>query len=203
LGDVRGDWALNWAEEIKRYRLEHSLTQAALAEVLNVDTTTVSRWERGRDEPSLSMQKGWRTLTMPAPKVAALGLTDIIDTTTDIAVLMDRQYRILKASTAHRKLLKYDMSDVAGLRFPMWTDAMHATMAHVGGPEGWWKNGVRRMEFTIMRKPNERAANQMPIYQRVSTITVRDSMGEPLRYAITQRIPKTSFMVAPPQVIYF
>jgi transcriptional regulator with XRE-family HTH domain len=193
----------NWAEEIKRYRLERSLTQAALAEMLNVDTTTISRWERGRDEPCLSMQKGWRKLTAPAPKIATLGLCDIIDTTGDIAVMMDREYRLVRASAAHRKLLRYDMSDVAGVRFPMWTDAMHATMDKIGGPEGWWKNGVRRLEFTIVRKPNERAANPAPIYQKITTITVRDSLGEPFRYAITQRIAARQFTMAQPRVEYF
>lgn len=194
---------MNWAEEIKRYRLEHALTQSALAEMLNVDTTTISRWERGRDEPCLSMRKGWKTLTAPAPKASSLGLCDIIDTTGDIAVLMDREYRIIRASAAHRRLLRYDMSDVSGIRFPMWTEAMRATMDRIGGPERWWTDGVRRMDFTIMRRPNEQAANTVPLYQRITTLTVRDSLGEPLRYAVTQRIPKADFKAAPPTIVYF
>lgn len=43
---------MNTAELIKSYRLEHQLTQKALAEKIDVDAITVSRWERGATAPS-------------------------------------------------------------------------------------------------------------------------------------------------------
>jgi transcriptional regulator with XRE-family HTH domain len=193
----------NWAIEIRAYRLRRTLTQDALACTLGVDTTTISRWERGRDKPSLSVQKHLRRLLTPAEGASAQGLRDIIDATGDIAVLMDRQYRLVHASAAHRKLLRYDLSDVAGVHFPMWTEAMHATMAPIGGPEGWWKNGIRRISFNIMRKPLERAANPKPIYQRITTLTVRDSAGEPFRFAITKTIKLRDYVPRLPEIEYF
>lgn len=138
-----------------------------------------------------------------APSIAALGLCDLIDATGDIAVLMDRHYRIVRASAAHRRLLRYDLSDISGVKFPMWTEAMYATMAPIGGPQGWWKNGIRRISFDIMRKPNECAANTDPIYQKVTTMTVRDGMGEPYRYAITRTIAQSDFIIRPPQIEVF
>lgn len=43
---------MNTAERIKAYRLEHELTQRQLANKIDVDVVTVSRWERGATIPS-------------------------------------------------------------------------------------------------------------------------------------------------------
>jgi transcriptional regulator with XRE-family HTH domain len=192
-----------WASDVRAFRLRNGLTQEALGEKVGVSGATVSKWETGREQPSLSSQIALRRVAAPAPTLGALGLLDIIDATGDIAVLMDRHYRMVRASGAHRKLLRYDLSDIAGVKFPMWTEAMFATMEPIGGPQGWWKNGVRRITFDIMRKPGERAANTTPIFQKVTTITVRDSMGEPYRFAITRTIPEKEFILRPPQIEYF
>jgi len=50
----------NWPSLIKAFRKTHGLKQEVLAILLGVDQTTISRWERGRDRPSLSMQKRLR-----------------------------------------------------------------------------------------------------------------------------------------------
>jgi DNA-binding XRE family transcriptional regulator len=193
----------DWATEIKAYRLRHSLKQEALAYLLDVDATTVSRWERGRDKPSLMAQCRLRKLIAPTPTIATLGLCAIIDATSDIAVLMDRDYRMVRASDAHRRLLRYDLSDVAGVPFPMWTDAMFATLEPFGGPKGWWTNGVRRITFDIVRKPLERALNPAPIYQKVTTLTVHDSAGDPMRFAITRTIAEADFQPGASRVEFF
>lgn len=52
----------NWGELVRRYRKRHSLTQHGMATILNVSQKTVSRWERGDDQPSLSLQKHLRDL---------------------------------------------------------------------------------------------------------------------------------------------
>lgn len=43
---------MNTATLIKTHRLEHELTQRQLADELDVDVITVSRWERGATTPS-------------------------------------------------------------------------------------------------------------------------------------------------------
>jgi transcriptional regulator with XRE-family HTH domain len=50
---------------LKRFRTESAMTQAAFAELFGVDTSTVSRWERGRDKPGLSVQRQLRALVEP------------------------------------------------------------------------------------------------------------------------------------------
>jgi transcriptional regulator with XRE-family HTH domain len=52
----------DWAALVRRYRLRHSLTQANIAQILNVSQKTVSRWERGQDRPHVSLQKYLRDL---------------------------------------------------------------------------------------------------------------------------------------------
>lgn len=60
-----GEAGVDWPSRIKRFRVDRCLTQAALAELLNVDPSTVCRWERGRDRPDLGMQRRLRELTEP------------------------------------------------------------------------------------------------------------------------------------------
>jgi transcriptional regulator with XRE-family HTH domain len=189
---------MNWADAIKHHRRQRGLTQAALAADLNIDPTTVSRWERGRDLPSLSVQTQLRKMILPTVSNLDRALRDMIDTTGDIAVLLDRDYRLVRASKAHQDMLKYDPTTMYGQKFPFWTDRMHQIISHCGGPEGWWKNGIYSMDFMSCRKPQERAGNQEILYQRVRTITIKDSTGDCLRFSLTRRIPMQAFADAPP-----
>ena len=43
---------MDWSKSVKNYRIKRGLKQAALAEELGVDVTTVSRWERGITKPT-------------------------------------------------------------------------------------------------------------------------------------------------------
>jgi len=53
---------MHWASQLKRYRRNNGLTQIALAEMLNVEQATISRWERGVHEPDLGFQRRLRSL---------------------------------------------------------------------------------------------------------------------------------------------
>lgn len=191
---------MDWPRALKDYRRCHGLTQAAFAERLGVDNTTVSRWERGRDQPALSVQKLLRELVAPTMPVLGRALADMIDTTGDIAVLMDKNYRLLRASKAHHAMLRYDASDMYGRQFPFWTDTMFQIIGHAGGPEGWWTNGIYRMDFHSLRMPGERARNTVPLYQSVTTFTLQDTAGEPLRFSITKTIDPSLYQPGPPKL---
>lgn len=52
----------DWKAQLLLLRRYHGLKQAVLAEMLNVDQGTVSRWERGVSEPDLSRRKRLRDL---------------------------------------------------------------------------------------------------------------------------------------------
>lgn len=52
----------DWPDLIKSLRRKRGMSQTDLSEILGVDPTTVSRWERGRDKPSLAIQRQLRSL---------------------------------------------------------------------------------------------------------------------------------------------
>jgi transcriptional regulator with XRE-family HTH domain len=59
-----------WSLLIRRYRLQHRLTQERLGLLLGVSQKTVSRWERGEDKPRLGQQR--RFLDLAAEPVDAI-----------------------------------------------------------------------------------------------------------------------------------
>ena len=61
-----GNAELNCGPTIKRWRVDACMTQAVLAELLGVDPTSISRWERGRDKPDLVRRRQLRALVEPA-----------------------------------------------------------------------------------------------------------------------------------------
>ncbi len=206
--DVTGDGGKTaakkeWAKRIADYRTAHGLSQEDLAERLDVDHTTISRWERGRDAPSRKMQQKLKALVETRLTTVDRALRDLIDFTGDIAVLLDKDYRLVRASAAHQKLLNYDQADVIGEQFPFWTENMFAIMAHAGGPQGWWDNGIYRMDFMSLRKAGERANNRTDIVSQVRTVTVRDSMGEVYRYALTKTMAHGLYRALPPKLMTF
>ncbi|WP_041633413.1 helix-turn-helix domain-containing protein [Magnetospirillum gryphiswaldense] len=52
----------DWKTQLRLLRRYHGLKQAVIAEMLNVDQGTVSRWERGVSEPDLSRRRRLRDL---------------------------------------------------------------------------------------------------------------------------------------------
>jgi transcriptional regulator with XRE-family HTH domain len=51
-----------WSRVLHAWRAREGMTQAALAELLQVDQTAISRWERGVDTPSLRLRRKIRDL---------------------------------------------------------------------------------------------------------------------------------------------
>lgn len=58
----------NWNEIVKSYRLRHGLNQTAMAQLLNVSQRTISRWERGEDQPGIQHKKKLRDLALEPPE---------------------------------------------------------------------------------------------------------------------------------------
>ena len=108
---------MDWPQALRDYRRRNGLTQAALAEVLNIDPTTVSRWERGRDKPALGILRRLRSLVMPRASDVVRALRVLIDTSDAIVVLCDRSYRLLYSSQKHRQLLQLGASELYGESF--------------------------------------------------------------------------------------
>ena len=125
----------DWPQALKDYRRRHALTQGALAEILNVDATTVSRWERGRDQPALGIQRRLRSLVLPGVSDVERALRLLIDTSDAIAVLFDHNYRLLHSSPGHRALLRLDASELYGKSFEkLQSESQAVLLDRIGGP---------------------------------------------------------------------
>lgn len=48
---------INYAQKIKEYRERKFLTQEDLAKILCVSSTSVTRWETGKFEPTMQIKK--------------------------------------------------------------------------------------------------------------------------------------------------
>lgn len=63
------NWPQKWGTLIKQYRQRQGLTQKQMAAVMDVSQRTISRWERGEDQPSLERQKFFRDLGWQPPSM--------------------------------------------------------------------------------------------------------------------------------------
>lgn len=192
---------MDWIKPLKDYRRRHGLTQAALAEVLNVDPTTVSRWERGRDQPALGILRRLRSLVMPTTSDVERGLRALIDTSDVIAVLYDSKYRLLYSSSKHRNLLALDASELYGRPFhKLQSQAQAALLDSIGGASGWFKKGIVEMDCTLLRQAFERARNPTAYAQRGTAWTIRDGVEAPLILGITREIPIAEYQPTAPMI---
>jgi len=181
---------MDWSRALTDYRRRHGLTQSALAEIVNVDPTTVSRWERGRDRPALGILRRLKSLVIPTTSDVERALRVLIDTSDAIAVLFDRNYRLLHSSPKHRALLRLESSELYARPFyKLQSQSQAALLESVGGPRGWFRNGILRTECMLLRKPFERARNPRASAQRGGAWTIREGLDSPLVLGITQEIP--------------
>jgi len=181
---------MGWSRVIKEYRRRHSLTQAALAEILNVDPTTVSRWERRRDQPALGILRRLRSLVIPSTSDVERALRALVDTSNAIAVVFDEKYRLLHSSPKHRALLRLEASELYNLPFyKLQSQSQAALVESVGGPRGWFRDGILRTEYMLLRKPFENARNPEASAQFGGAWTIRDGLESPLVLGISHEIP--------------
>ena len=57
---------INYAEKIREYRERKLLTQTDLAKILGVGMVSVSRWESGKHEPTMAVNRKLRELLIEA-----------------------------------------------------------------------------------------------------------------------------------------
>jgi len=69
---------LSWPTKIKNHRQRHGLSQAQLAQMIGVSQRTISRWERGDDNPSISQQKRLRDMGWKLPSEMMQNLASAI-----------------------------------------------------------------------------------------------------------------------------
>ncbi len=175
---------------IRDWRRSRHLTQDQLAEEFGVTRETISRWERGREEPNLFFMKALSTRLPPValPDVTdalpadltraddgtVRGLIDFIDNLDALATLLDADFRVVRTTRRHQQLMGYDPGNIYGQsseRF--WSADMERIIAHVGGLAGYRRNGIHCMDLALVRLPgNSYAANQSKIVTLGRTVAI-------------------------------
>ena len=140
-----------WPSLVKRLRFMSSLKQADLAELLGVDPTTVSRWERNLCIPDTSVQKRVRDMLRrfePAisrsfieesPGLVAIGRMDAIGVIAAASRAAAAAY--LLTSKEMRDLAVYDIASESILSF---IDGLNSNSA--------WRHGEISMWQVIMKR---------------------------------------------------
>jgi transcriptional regulator with XRE-family HTH domain len=105
---------MQFETSLKRYRQEMGLSQEDLAEMLGVDVTTVSRWERGFSLPSGETYVRVSNIIRPHSGID-WQLRQIIETTPSMMQLFLPNTRVLAASPEFQRMQKMSASEVVGL----------------------------------------------------------------------------------------
>jgi transcriptional regulator with XRE-family HTH domain len=89
-----------WGMLIRSLRVSQQLSQLQLAEVLGVDQTTISRWERGLSKPQYNLRKALHGLARDAGLATLGDLTNIVNFSPFPMILVDRSKEVIAASVS-------------------------------------------------------------------------------------------------------
>ncbi|MGE4280238.1 MAG: helix-turn-helix domain-containing protein [Magnetospirillum sp.] len=103
-----------WKSQLRLLRHYHGLKQAALAEMLNVDQGTVSRWERGLNEPDLSRRKKLRDVMWKFGSRVECDIRSLMASPFGAKTLLNRRSIILDIILVPGFEHKMDRSEVIG-----------------------------------------------------------------------------------------
>ena len=111
---------LDWARHIREYRLLHGLKQSALAERLGVDQATISRWERGLQQPDLAVQRKLRALVGLDSEVPAAVLDRVVRHSINHMVLLNETLHIQAASQRFAEMLDLRLDQIESRHLDEW-----------------------------------------------------------------------------------
>jgi transcriptional regulator with XRE-family HTH domain len=89
-----------WAELVRKIRSRNRWSQETLAERLQTDQATVSRWERGLGRPIYAMQQKLEALAEQAGFQSLAGIATVVRESPFPMLLTDREGVVLAASVA-------------------------------------------------------------------------------------------------------
>ncbi|MEH6627774.1 MAG: helix-turn-helix transcriptional regulator [Motiliproteus sp.] len=104
----------DWPFLIKTYRRDNGLKQDALAYLLNVDQTTISRWECGKDTPSIAIQKRLRDLLLNKEDTALDAAIRIVRAAPGRATITIPGTKIIEVSDSCSEHFQADRSEMKG-----------------------------------------------------------------------------------------
>ena len=99
---------------VRKLRRERSLTQEAFSGLVGVTAKTVSRWERGIDQPSLAKEAELRRLVAGSRGRIDDTILRALRLSAGVIVVIDENLRGLCASVGHAKFYGYDSNRFIG-----------------------------------------------------------------------------------------
>ena len=128
-----------FGKRLKRLRQSVGFKQSHLADLLQVDQATISRWERGGQTPPPDMQQAVFAVLGPAP-VDDSALRRLVETSSDCLHLVEEaSHRCLAYSASRAKDWKTSQNALLGVS--LWqfaTEEIQQAEAELD-QEGWWE----------------------------------------------------------------
>ena len=150
-----GDWPLL----IRSYRKDNGLKQDALAYILNVDQTTISRWERGIDTPSLAMQKRLRDLFWKREDSVLSAAVRMIKSTPARAAIVAPGTKIIEVSKTQAEHFGKEPQEMRGdLMRRFYGDTYYEQYMLPLAKHGIYSGEVSRLD--IITKTNRKIKNE-------------------------------------------
>ena len=138
----------DWPFLIQTYRKENGLKQDALAYLLSVDQTTISRWERGKDTPSLAIQKRLRDLFLTKEDSALVAATRMVRSAFGRATITIPGTKIIEVSDSYAERFQASRNDMKGalMRHFVGDDFYERYMVPVGDI-GIYSGEIARVDY--------------------------------------------------------
>jgi transcriptional regulator with XRE-family HTH domain len=185
------------------YRRLNGLTQEDMAELIDVERTTIVRWEQGA-EPAARFRRRIKSVLESESEsdVIIRRLIRFVDTTDGLATLLTAELEVIRTSRAHQKLGRYDTADVYGRSSERyWGEAMTGVMERFGGIEGYREAGIVSMDLSLVRHPGEPGfRSERPIASIGRTVAFGRSFN-PVCHLTTSRFTEDISHLPPNQVI--
>ncbi len=103
---------------LRRVRVSSGLTQSDLADMLNVDQATISRWERGAQMPDNAMQNRLRDLLFRGRAISDARLVHLVRSVTGLMALLNVEGKFVAVSDGLRRILPPGKESIAEIMTP-------------------------------------------------------------------------------------
>ena len=115
---------------LRRVRVSSGLTQSDLADMLNVDQATISRWERGAQMPDSAMQNRLRDLLFRGRAISDARLVHFVRSSQGLLALLSAEGKFVAISEGLRRIIPPERDSLRDIMTPtieeFW-DAANAT----------------------------------------------------------------------------
>lgn len=168
---------MEWGRRVRDFRSVNGLTQEAFAEWLGVSRPTVSRWESGKEIPSLFYRRKIMSLTPTVQEGMIRGMMDFLDGLDGMATLLDSDFKVLRTTRPHQLRFGYDPAELYGQDSERyWSEEMARIIKALGGLRGYKRSAIRWMDLVISREANEGGYRN---HKRLTTVGRTVSVGDP------------------------